>query len=192
MIEFAQQLYDAMLQHDHLVESTGKKALQRIYRDVRFSKDKSPYKNHFGGSFRRATTALRGGYYFHITPGETFIATGFWGPNSEDLKLIRSHIAAEPDRLRDVIQQKGFRDHFEVLKGEQVKTAPKGYAKDHAAIDLLRYKQFLLLKSFTDTEVLSSSFAKKVSDTFSQARPFLDYMSEILTTDLNGISLIES
>ena len=149
MIDFAAELYAAMQKHDHLVDSNGKKALHRIYRDIRFSKDKTPYKKNLSGSFKRATAALRGGYYFHIEPGNCFIGGGFWGPNSGDLKQIRAHIDAEPERLREVLEAQDFIQYFGKLEGEQLKTAPKGYERDHAAIDLLRYLLFLLYKRFS-------------------------------------------
>jgi len=190
VINFADSLYGEMQQHDNIVQTTGKKSLHRIYRDIRFSKDKTPYKSNFSGGFKRATKALRGGYYYHIEPGNTFIGGGFWGPNSEDLKLIRSHIAAEPERLREIIKSKDFIKHFGQLDGAQVKTAPKGYSKEDPAIELLRYKQFLIGKSFDDKDAMKKGFPKQVSDTFYAMRPFFNYMSEILTTDLNGIPLI--
>ena len=77
------------------------------------------------------------------------------------------------------------------MRGEQLSSAPRGYAKDHPAIDLLRYKQYLLRHNFSDAEVLSPDFVKKANDVFKKMRPFLDYMSEVLTTDLNGESILE-
>ncbi|MGB0524733.1 MAG: DUF2461 domain-containing protein [Flammeovirgaceae bacterium] len=191
VIAFADALLLEMQQHDDLETPSGKKSLFRIYRDVRFSKNKSPYKSHFSGSFKRATKALRGGYYFHIEAGNTFAAGGFWGPNSADLKHLRNQIAQDPDPLREILASQTFNDYFGELIGDQVKTAPKGFSKDDPAIDLLRFKQFILKHDFTDEEALSDDFVQKLSYTFQQMRPFLDYMSDILTTDLNGISLIE-
>ena len=192
IIDFADYLLTEMQKHDHIETISGKKSLFRIYRDVRFSKNKSPYKAHFAGQFKRATKALRGGYYFHIKPnGESFVAGGFWGPNSQDLKHIRSQIAQDPDSLRDILSDNEFKNTFGELIGDQVKTAPKGFSKDDPAIDLLRFKQFILKYDFKDSEVLSADFALKISEVFQTMRPFLDYMSDILTTDLNGISLIE-
>ncbi|MEL6561107.1 MAG: DUF2461 domain-containing protein [Bacteroidota bacterium] len=190
MIEFAGALYEEMQLHDQIVGTSGKKCLHRIYRDIRFSKDKTPFKRNFSGGFRRATDTLRGGYYFHIEPGKSFVGGGFWGPNPDDLKLIRSHIAAEPERLREIIDGQEFKEEFGQLDGEQVKTAPKGYSKDDPAIDLLRYKQFLVMREFTDQEVKSKEFYKAASDSFAKMRTFFDYMSEVLTTDLNGIPLV--
>lgn len=190
MINFAEVLLDEMRKHDELETLSGKRSLYRIYRDVRFSKNKLPYKTSWNGSFKRATNALRGGYYYHIEPGNTYIAGGFFGPNSNDLKHIRKQIEQDDNFVRSVLESKVIKDFFGSLIGEQVKTAPKGFAKDHPSIDLLRYKQFILKHSYTDAEVLKTDFHKKVSDGFQRLRPFFDMMSEILTTDLNGISLI--
>lgn len=184
---FAQDLLDLMREHDDIETVSGKKSLFRIYRDVRFSKDKSPYKTHFSGSFKRATKLLRGGYYFHIEPGgNSFVGGGFWGPSKEDLARIREEIALDDSELREIISDKNFIAHFEELKGEQLKTAPKGYPKDHKAVDLLRFKQFLVMKPFSDKEILAKDFCLKLNESFQAMRPFFDYMSEVLTTDSNG------
>lgn len=189
MIAFADALLVEMKKHDNIETATGKRSLMRIYRDIRFSKDKTPYKTNWGGGFKRATPLLRGGYYYHIKPGESFVGGGFWGPNVDDLLRIRKEIAVNPNELRKLIHSKTFIDTFGELKGDQLKTAPKGFNKDHEAIDLLRYKQFLIGKSFTDQEVMAPDFYRKASETFKKMRPFFDYMSYILTTDENGESL---
>ncbi len=189
MIEFAEAVIDEMSHHDNLVPMTGKKSLFRIYRDVRFSKDKSPYKTNFAGGLKRATKWLRGGYYYHIQPSASFVGGGFWGPNSADLKRIRDEIAADDEPLRKIIADPVFVKTFETLKGETVKTAPKGFSRDHPAIDLLRYKQFLISRSFTDKEVTSPKFVNELCQAFRNMRPFFDYMSEVLTTDANGVPI---
>lgn len=190
-ILFADDLLAEMKKHDQIDTVSGKKSLFRIYRDVRFSKNKEPYKINFSGSFRRATSFLRGGYYFHIQPGGSFLAAGFWAPSSQDLKHIREQIAQDPNALRDIIADSGFKDYFGNLAGDQVKTAPKGFSKEDPAIDLLRYKQMIVTHEFSDKEVTSANFAKNMSEGFQHVRPFFDYMSDILTTDLNGESLLE-
>ncbi len=189
LIVFADLVLTELRKHDDIETPTGKKSLFRLYNDVRFSKDKSPYKLNLGGAFRRATALRRGGYYFHIQPGNSFVAGGFWGPNPQDLTHIRQHVAADPEPLSTILKSKPFKKVFRSLQGKQVKTAPRGYTADHPAIDLLRYKQYIIRHDFTDEEVLHPTFHKKVAQTFEDMRPFLDYMSEILTTDLNGISL---
>lgn len=193
-LEYIQQFADALLlemnKHDVIETPTGKKSLHRIYRDIRFSKDKTPYNTHWGGGFKRATKKRRGSYYFHLQPGNTFIAGGFWGPEPADLKRIRDEFAFDDKAFRKILKNKSFVTHFGNLEGEQIKTSPKGFDNTHPAIDLLRYKQFLLIERFSDKEVLESSFVKKVNESFRYMRPFLDYMSEALTTDVNGISLV--
>jgi uncharacterized protein (TIGR02453 family) len=169
---------------------SGKKSLFRIYRDTRFSKDKIPYKTNWAGGFQRATKKRRGGYYFHIEPGNSFVGGGFWGPEPKDLKRIRDEFSYDAAPLRKILKSKSFIDTFGTLEGEKVKTSPKGFSADNPAIDLIKYKQFLLIKRFTDKEVLSDDFLKQVNDTLKKMRPFLDYMSEVLTSDENGVSIV--
>jgi uncharacterized protein (TIGR02453 family) len=185
IIEFADTVLFEVSKHDNIETPTGKKSLYRIYRDVRFGKDKSPYKTHWAGGLKRASTQLRGGYYFHIEQGNTMVGGGFWSPNKDDLLRFREDIAFDAKPLRKILSSKSFIETFGTLDGEQLKTSPKGFDKEHPDVDLLRYKQFIISKKFTDKEVLSPDFAKQVSDTFKKMRPFFDYMSESLTTDAN-------
>ncbi len=185
-VDFADELLNEVKKHDNIETVNGKKSVFRIYRDVRFSKNKAPYKTHFSGSFKRATKLLRGGYYFHIEPNNSFIGGGFWGPEPKDLKKMRYNIAEFEDEFRAILNDKNFKKHFGLLQGDQLKTAPKGIDKAHPAIDLLRYKQYLLARSFTDEEVLSPQFLNEVNAAFKAMRPFFDFMSEALTTNENG------
>jgi uncharacterized protein (TIGR02453 family) len=162
----------------------------RIYRDVRFSKDKAPYKNNFGIHFTRATPQRRGGYYLHIEPGKSFAGGGFWAPEPKDLKRIRDEIAYDDKPLRKIIKEKTFVNYFKSLEGDELKTAPSGYERDHPAIDLIRKKQFIIGRQFKDKEVSDPAFLKEVILTFEAMRPFFNYMSEVLTTDLNGEKLV--
>ena len=187
---FADNLLVELNKHDVIETASGKKSLHRIYRDVRFSKEKTPYNTHWGGGFKRATKSRRGSYYYHLEPGNSFVAIGFWGPEPADLKRIRDEFSYDPKKFRSILKNKTFIKTFGELKGEQIKTSPKGFSADDEAIDLLRYKQFLLIKKFTDQEVLDQNFIKTINETFKISRPFLDYMSEALTTDTNGISLV--
>lgn len=183
---FFSALETEMVKHD-MIEKTK---VYRIYRDVRFSKDKTPYKSSLSGGFRRQKPALRGGYYVHIEPGASMVGGGFWGPESSDLKLIRSHIAADDKQIRKVLKAKKFVDTWGELNGNQLKTAPKGYPKDHPAIDLLRFKQMYVSRHLSDKEVLSKDFVKNVNSYFKTLRPYFNYMSDILSHDLNGVSLL--
>lgn len=185
---FADALLQDLNTHDVIETPSGAKSVYRIYRDTRFSKDKTPYKTHWSGSFKRAGKNRRGGYYFHIEPGNTFIGGGFWGPNASDLKLIREDLSFDPSPMRKILNSPSFIATFEKLQGEQLKTSPKGFDAQDEAIDLLRYKQFLVLRKFSDDEVLSEDFLKLAGETFKNMRPFLDHMSEVLSTDINGLS----
>lgn len=188
---FADEIIVGLNKVDQIETPSGKKSVKRIYRDVRFSKDKKPYKQHIGMMFSRATAARRGTYYIHLQPGESFIGGGFWGPEKEDLLRIRKHIAQDDQYFRKVLNSKAFKNTFGELSGEQLKTAPKGFDKEHPAIDLLRYKQFLIGKSFTDKEVLDPTFPNQALKTLAAMIPFFDIMTEMLTTNLNGESLID-
>lgn len=191
IVSFADDLLAAMNRHDTIETLSGRDSLFRIYRDVRFAKDKIPYNTHWSGSFKRATKKRRGGYYFKIAPGKSFVAGGFWGPAPADMKRIRADMDANYTDWKKLLGSKTLLQTFGGLTGEQLSTAPRGYAKDHAAIDLLRHKQFLLQHHFTDKEVLHPGFISEVNNTFKKMRPFLDYMSEVLTTDANGVSIID-
>ena len=162
----------------------------RIYRDVRFSKNKTPYKTHFGVSFLRKKPNLRGSYYMHLAPQNSFIASGFWNPNPMDLLRIRKDLEMDAQELRDVITDFTFKKVWGELQGDVVKTSPKGFNIDHPNIDLIRHKQFLFIKRFDDKSVLSSDFQKEVIKSFTAIRPFFDYMTNVLTTDLNGVSIL--
>ncbi|WP_400078836.1 DUF2461 domain-containing protein [Winogradskyella sp. R77965] len=163
----------------------------RIYRDVRFSKNKLPYKTHFGGSFARKKPELRGGYYLHIQPNnESFIATGFWDPNKEDLLRIRKEFEMDDSEMRDILNNKKFKSTWGSFVGDELKTAPKGFDKTHPAIDLIRRKQFIFTKKYTDKEVLADNFLEEVNTAFTTIRPYFNYMSDVLATNLNGESLL--
>jgi uncharacterized protein (TIGR02453 family) len=171
------------------IDSLDKMQVFRIYRDVRFSKDKSPYKNHFSVGFNRAKPMLRGGMYLHIENNASFVGGGFWEPNATDLIRMRKEIEMDASELRAIIAEESFQKYFKTLEGEELKTAPKGFDKTHPDIDLIRKKQFLLTRSFTNKEVLSANFQSEVIATFKAMRPFFNYMSDVLSTDLNGESL---
>tara|TARA_B100000575_G_scaffold103076_1_gene82158 strand:- start:218 stop:895 length:678 start_codon:yes stop_codon:yes gene_type:complete len=163
----------------------------RIYRDIRFSKNKTPYKNNFGISLVREKPKLRGGYYLHIEPTNSFSAVGLWQPEKDDLFRIRKEIELDGKEFIDIISSKLITKKWGNLVGESLKTSPRGFSKDHQYISLLRRKSFLFKKNYTDEEIISKHFIHKLYKDFLVTRTFLDYMSNILSTDLNGISLIK-
>jgi len=184
--QYAEEIKQGLSETDEI----DRAKLFRIYRDVRFSKNKTPFKTHFGISFHRKKPHLRGGYYLHIAPGDSFIATGFWNPDKDDLFRIRKEMEVDAAELREVMADAELQAHWGGLQGDEVKTAPKGFSKEHADIDLISKKQYLFMKKFTDKEVLSADFQKQILFHFKAIRPFFDYMSNVLTTDLNGVSLL--
>jgi uncharacterized protein (TIGR02453 family) len=190
IIGFADALLLKMNKHDKIETMSGKESLFRIYKDVRFSKDKTPYNTHWSGAFKRATKKLRGGYYFKFKPGGSILAGGFWGPEPQDLKRIRQDINFNYKSWQKLLAEKTLVKTFGKMTGEQISSAPRGYAKDHPAIGLLRYKQFILRYELPDKEIYGPGFLNKVNDVFSKMRPFFNYMSEVLTTDANGEDLL--
>lgn len=163
----------------------------RINRDVRFSKDKTPYNVHRSSSFSRAGAHRRGGYYLRLEPGNSLMAGGFFSPESSDLLRIRKEFEMDDQEIRDILKQPDFRKAFGGFNTEyQVKTAPKGFDKKHSAIDLIKNKSFFVQHSFSDKEVFASDFLDTLLYHYELLRPFFDYMSDVLTTDLNGVSLI--
>ena len=184
---FYSQLYDQL----NNVDSIDNFKVFRIYRDVRFSKDKTPYKTHFSGSFHRTKPEFRGGYYLHLAPNnESFIATGFWNPDKEDLFRLRKEFEIDSQDLRAIIAEPRFKAVWGTLEGDELRSAPQGFNKQDQNIDLIRKKQFIFSKKYTDKEVLSEQFTQDVIDSFKAIRPYFDYISSVLTTNLNGESII--
>lgn len=186
VVAFIEQVKQELEKND-IIE---KYHLYRIYRDVRFSKDKTPYKTYFSGYFARAGADRRGGYYFSIEPGKSQIGGGFYGPEKHDLLRIRKEFERDTDTINNIIAAPKFVETFGELKGEGVKTAPKGFSKDHPNIHLIRKKHFYAMKTFTDEQVLAPDFIAQIIDTYSAIRPFFDYMSDVLTTNLDGERIV--
>jgi uncharacterized protein (TIGR02453 family) len=184
--EFSIELFDLLKTKNQL----DQQKVFRIYRDVRFSKNKTPYKTHFGLSFRREKPVYRGGYYLHIEPGASFLGVGFWGPNKEDLFRIRKEIEMDHEYFEKVVTNKNLLEKWGKIQGEKLKTAPKGFEKDHPGIEYLRHKQFVFIKNIDDRLLLDSSFDSWISEQLDSIRPFLNYMGEVLTSDLNGESIL--
>lgn len=189
--ENAKAFYASVRANLEIYDEIDRFKLFRIYRDVRFSKDKTPYQPHFAGSFSRQGKQLRGGYYIRIRPGESVVAGGFWEPNKEDLFRIRKEIEMDAEEMRTILKDEKFIHYFGgKFEGAELKSAPRGFDKAHPAIDLLRKKGFVAVRKFTDQEVLAPNFIYEVDQSFKALRPFFDYMSDVLTTNLNGESVL--
>lgn len=182
--------FEALASRMEAYDQIEKTKMFRIYRDVRFSKDKTPYKTQFAASYSRAGLERRGGRFLCIKPGGSFAAAGFWNPNKEDLLRIRQELDLDASEFKGVVEAKPFAAIWGKLQGDAVKTAPKGFDKEHPNIALIRQKQFIFVKSFTDSEVLAEDFIHQVDGAFKAVLPYFDLMGSILTTNLNGESLI--
>jgi uncharacterized protein (TIGR02453 family) len=164
----------------------------RIYRDIRFSKDKTPYKTYRSCGYKRATEALRGSCHLEITPGGSFLAAGFWQPNKEDLFRIRKEFEMDSSIIEDILNTTNIKKVFGgFYTRNSLKVAPTGFDKNHPNIELIRKKDFIFLRKFTNKEVLSKDFHTTVINSFIAVRPFFNYMSDVLTTNLNGESILE-
>jgi uncharacterized protein (TIGR02453 family) len=185
--DYFKEIYTAFQEKDSL----EKIQYYRIYKDVRFSKDKAPYNKHLSVSFARTKPFLRGGYYLRIENDASFVGGGFWEPNKDDLLRIRKEIELDASEFREIINQANFKKYFGKLQGDELKTAPRDFDKNHTNIDLIRKKQFLVGRNFSNKEVLLPNFKEEVLATLEAMRPFFDYMSSVLTTNLNGESTIQ-
>ena len=183
---FAEQLFIELKDENHLDQSK----VFRIYRDVRFSKNKTPYKTHFGIGFHRLKPRYRGGYYLHLEPGNSFLAAGFWAPSKDDLLRIRKEIELDHETFHKLTTHPNLIKNWNSLAGEQLKTAPKGFDKNHPGIKLLRFKQFIYSQKISDSQLHKQNLNALIKKEFSTILPFLDFMGDILTSNLNGESLI--
>lgn len=187
---FYTDIQTGLNQHDEI----EKLKVFRINRDIRFSKDKTPYNVHRSASFSRAGAHRRGGYYLRLEPGnKSVVAGGFFNPEPKDLLRIRTEFQMDSTEIREILAApafaKAYGGHFQAW--DPVKTAPKGFSKDDPNIDLIRLKNFVVSHSFTDAEVHAADFSEKVGYHYQLLRPFFDLMSDVLTTDLNGVSLLD-
>ena len=175
------------------IDNIGEMKVYRIYRDIRFSKDKTPYKTFRSCSYKRANKSLRGSYHLEINPGGSFLAAGFWKPNKDDLFRIRKEFELDSSYIKNILSDKEFSNTFFGFHDRNsLKLAPTGFDKNHPSIDLIKKKDFIVLRTFSDKEVISEDFYNIVINSFKTARPFFNYMSDVLTTNLNGESILEA
>ena len=160
-------------------EQKAKDCIFRIFRDVRFGKDKTPYKSHFGAFFSRGGRKFPGaGYYVHIEPGgKSFVGGGLWVPGPSLLKAVRQEIDYNFDEFSKIIEDKKFKKLFKKINGEQLKKLPQGYTEDNAAIEYLKMKSFTVGHNITDADITGKGFEKKTLDIFNTMRPFADFLN---------------
>ena len=157
------------------------RSLFRIYRDVRFSKDKSPYKTATGIHFRheQSKNAHAPGFYLHIERGEVFAGVGIWRPEATALRAIREHIVEDPDGWRRASTAKKFTQSFE-LAGDRLKRAPKGFDPDHILIEELKWKDYIGVKQLPQSFVTSDALPKELAKTFEAGTPLMRFLCDAL------------
>jgi uncharacterized protein (TIGR02453 family) len=167
-----------------------KRSIFRIYRDVRFSKDKSPYKTNAAAWFYHrdaghavGTQAVHGGagFYFQIAPKECIVAGGIWMPPTAALKTLREAIVDDPDALRSILKHVAFKRAFGALSEEAVlKRTPRGFDPDHPAADLLRFKSFTVSTELSEREVLDPKLPDIVAKQYATMLPFVRWLNRVL------------
>jgi uncharacterized protein (TIGR02453 family) len=166
---------------EDLTGLAAKDCVMRIYRDIRFSKDKTPYNTSMtamivaGGKKSR-----RAGFGLRLAPNDSAVAGGFWELTSEQLARFRHALGRDLRVFSEILGDPTFAVTFDGLKGERLKTVPQGYGKDHPAAEILRFKQLYVMRSFPDQAVFAGDFVDRLVDTFRVMKPFLDYLNKVV------------
>lgn len=158
---------------------TAKDCIFRINRDIRFSKDKSPYKHNFGASIAEGgKKSLNAGYYLHIQPGnESFVGGGLYMPPGEQLKKIRQEIDYNAPELFEIVTTKDFEQAYGRIQGEKLIRAPKGYDPDHPNIEFLKLKSYVALHKLTDDDIQSPQLIENLTHKCQVLKPFIDFLN---------------
>ena len=182
---FIQLVIDKHAKTDPSIGSLkAKECIFRINRDIRFSKDKSPYKTNLGASINRGgKKSIFGGYYFHCEPGESFIGGGVWMPMPPELKKIRQEIDYSLDEFNKIISSRRFRDVYgELYDGEDVSLSkvPQGFEKNNPAAPYLKLKSILAMKKFSEKEILSKDLLRQSLQAFEALQPLVQFINRAL------------
>ncbi|WP_294311250.1 DUF2461 domain-containing protein [uncultured Chryseobacterium sp.] len=179
VIAFLESLITKMSGFDEeLAKIDAKKALFRIYRDTRFSKDKIPYKTNFGASLEMGKGSQKGGYYLHLEPGKSFIAGGIYMPESSVLKELRKEISLYSEEFLAIINNNDFKKHFpEMDQEDKLKKIPQGFEKDDPMAEYLKLKNFIVVYDLKDKEVLDKNAVKNLTNIFKLMKPLNDFLN---------------
>lgn len=180
--KLCQTLTDKISQFDEDIKHVdAKDCVFRIYRDTRFSLDKTPYKNHYAAfiASNGGRKSVRGGYYFHLEPGKCFIAIGVWCPPPDLLKALRQSVYDNIDELKEIIEVAKFQKYFpKFFDEDKLKTAPKGFPKDFPEIELIKLKHYMVEYVLPESMLSDAELISKVADIMQIAHPlnaFLNY-----------------
>lgn len=158
-----------------------KECIFRIFRDVRFSSDKSPYKTNFGTFIvPGGKKSMNAGYYLHIEPGESMIASGIYMPPSPILNAIRKDIYTLPDEFKNIIQSKEIKELFGEISGEKLKSPPRGFSKDFPDVELLKYKSYGLIRMKSDREMMNNEILQEIVTCYQASFPFVTFLNEAI------------
>ncbi|WP_299183678.1 DUF2461 domain-containing protein [uncultured Chryseobacterium sp.] len=179
VIEFLEELIQEMSGFDEeLSKIDAKKSLFRIYRDTRFSKDKSPYKTNFGASLGMGKGSQKGGYYLHLEPGKSFIAGGIYMPESAVLKTVRKEISLYGDDFLKIINNKDFKKYFpEMDQDDKLVKVPQGFEKDDPMAEYLKLKSFIVIYYLQNDEVMDKNAIKNITKIFKIMKPMNDFLN---------------
>lgn len=180
--DIIKQLIEKISDFDpYIIGTDPKKCIFRLYRDIRFSKDKRPYKENMGGFINReGRKGMDGGYYLHIQPGKSMLAGGVYMPPPDILKKIRQEIDYNPKPLLKYISSANFKKYFGSFEGERLKKAPKGYDPEHPNIELLKLKYYIVVHRIDDKVVLDKDFLNYAHQVFKVMKPLNDYIRTAL------------
>ena len=160
-----------------------KDCIFRIFRDVRFSKDKNPYKTNFGAFIAKdGKKSSNAGYYIHLEPGGSFLAGGMYMPRSPVLKAVRNEIFQNSGEFKTIISDKQFKQYFPELYGEKLATYPRGFPKDFPDMDLLRYKSYTVLHTIDEKTAIAPDFTDYATEVFSVMYPFNKFLNACIET----------
>lgn len=184
--QYIQQVIDQLAKKDPTVQSlVAKDCMFRINRDVRFSKDKSPYKTNMGAFINRGgKKSLFAGYYFHCEPGQSFTGGGLWMPMPPELKKVRQEIDYNFAAFRKIISSKKFKSVYTDLSRDPeyvLARLPKGYEADNPAAAYLKLKSFVAMTSIKDTDLIAKDLVKKTVASFEALQPLIEFINHSLT-----------
>lgn len=169
---------------DDLKELTAKKCTFRINRDIRFSKDKTPYKSNMGASMNRGgKKSVFAGYYFHCEPGKSFVGGGLWMPMAPEMKKVRQEIDYCYDEFKQIVTSKKFRSVYKGLySGDDIKLTkvPQGFEKENPAAEYLKLKSWLAMRDLSDAELVSKDLIKKTSEAFEALQPLVKFLNRAM------------
>jgi len=184
--QFIETLIPRIKQIDNDIEvSSGKECVFRIYKDVRFSKDKEPYKINFGAVVAKGgKKSLNAGYYIHFEPDNSFIGGGIYQPQPKILKSIRTKIFEDSENYKKIINNSDFKKYFPEIYGERLKSAPRGFSKDFAEIDLLKNKHYAVAHKVSNSFWFEKKLIDNISDIFKEQYKFNQFLNKIVETTI--------